>query len=54
MSEFNLHVKAVLEKHIADESMVKKIEFEILQPFGGEPVYISIPFKERNEKIKQQ
>ena len=54
MSDFNLHVKTVLEKHINDESTVNQIALDILNPYGGTPVYVSIPFKERNNKIKNQ
>jgi len=54
MSEFNQHVKTVLEKHIHDESTVNAIALDILNPFGGTPVYVSIPFEERNKQIKNQ
>ena len=54
MSDFNSHVNAVLEKHIFSDLTREKIAFEMLEPFGGQSVYIAIPFKERNEKIKRQ
>ncbi len=52
MSEFNDHVKTVLSKY-ATEKTATQIALELLNPFAGSDVYVSIPFQERNEKIVQ-
>jgi DNA-binding NarL/FixJ family response regulator len=52
MSEFNDHVKTVLSKY-APEHAANQIALELLNPYGGSEVYVSIPFEERNKKIVQ-
>lgn len=53
MSEFKDHVKTILEKYTDSKEAVNQITLEILNPFGGSNVYISIPFEERNQHIVQ-
>lgn len=53
MSDFNQHVKTVLKKYAPNEQAVNQITLELLNPYGGAEVYVSIPFQERNEKIIQ-